>query len=322
MGNKLFLLLIPFIVSCAAKKNDASNADTDGSDVKEVEVRFNSDSAYSYVESQVEFGPRISNTPAHRIAGNWLAGELHRHGAAVHIQETVLRSADGVDLQVKNIMGQFNPSSGDRLLLLAHWDTRPWADEDPDERNRTKAPDGANDGASGVGVLLEIARILGEIPSGRGVDILFVDAEDRGVHNDDTSWALGARYFANTPIFEGYVPSEVILLDMVGAKNACFAKEQFSMANAPALLERVWRAATDAGYTEYFRNLPGGAVTDDHLSFLEQGIPAIDIIDFRPDSDTGFAPGWHTMSDNMSLIDRSTLNAVGQTLLQFIYGKY
>lgn len=321
MVRKLILGLIPLLaLSCSGKKNVTETADENVP--ASVGVTFDADSAYSYIARQVEFGPRVSNTPAHRKTAEWLAGELRRHGACVSVQEGSVTDADGSDLPIRNIFGQFNPDSSYRLLLLAHWDTRPWADEDPDEKNHDRALDGANDGASGVGVLLEIARLLGKENPAMGVDILFVDAEDRGVHNNDESWALGSRYFAANPVYEGYFPREAILLDMVGARGACFAKEQISVVNSSSLVERMWKAASDAGFGNYFPNIQGGAVTDDHVELLKAGIPAIDIIDFRPEGDTGFAPGWHTMGDNMSVIDKESLRAVGQSLLQFIYGKY
>lgn len=317
----MFGLLPVLTLSCSGSKSNADVVKEEDS-APSVSVVFDADSAYSYVERQVAFGPRVNNTGSHLKAGEWLESELRRHGADVRLQETTLKAADGENIRIKNIFGQFNPESSSRLLLLAHWDSRPWADEDPLEANRKKPVDGANDGASGVGVLLEVARQLGRQNPEYGVDILFVDAEDRGMHDDDESWALGCRYFAQNPIIKGYSPKEAILLDMVGAANACFAREQISMVNAPGLLDRVWKAARDAGFSSYFRDIPGGGVTDDHVELLKVGIPAIDIIDFRPDSDTGFPAGWHTVNDNMGAIDKESLRAVGQTVLQFIYGKY
>lgn len=278
---------------------------------------FNADSAYIYVKRQVDFGPRVPNTPAHDRAAGWLADELCRHGAEVKLQKADLKAFDGTVLKATNIIGQFNPDAPDRLLLLAHYDCRPWADEDPDEARRKLPVDGANDGASGVGVLLEIARQLGCANPGKGIDILFTDAEDYGSEGDDDSWALGTRWFAEHPFREGYRPKEAILLDMVGAPDAVFNREYFSQQMAPSLCERVWAAAENAGYGHMFPHSVGGVVTDDHMELLKAGIPAVDIIDFRRGE--GFAPTWHTGSDTMEHIDRSTLRAVGQTLLEYIY---
>lgn len=280
-------------------------------------VVFSADSAYRYVERQVEFGPRVPNTEAHRHTGDWLASELRRHGAAVSEQKMSLTAFDGTHLQARNIMGRFLPSAKERILFVAHWDCRPWADQDPDPGKAAKPVDGANDGASGVGVLLEIARLLGENEPSTGVDILFVDAEDWGDDGDENSWALGARYFVANPPFENYSPSSVIVLDMVGGKGARFPREYFSQQADPALLDRIYATAAASGFSDRFPNEMGGAVTDDHLEFIKSGIPAVDIIDYRPGS--GFHPAWHTSSDKMDQIDRESLRAVGQTMINLLF---
>ena len=277
---------------------------------------FDPDSAYAYLERQVQFGPRVPNSLAHAATAAWLASELKRHGAVVAEQRADLRAFDGTTLHAVNIMGSFNPDKGDRTLLLAHYDTRPWADEDADAANRTKPIDGANDGASGVAVLLEIARLLGETGSGAPVDILFVDCEDYGSEGDEESWALGARYFAENPIRPGYKPARAILLDMVGGKDAVFPAEYFSRRSAPGLDDAVRAAAESLGHGHRFPRVMGSAVTDDHVELIKAGIPAIDIIDYREGQ--GFAPTWHTLDDNLSNIDRATLRAVGQTVWQVL----
>ncbi|MDE6006629.1 MAG: M28 family peptidase [Muribaculaceae bacterium] len=278
---------------------------------------FEADSAYMYVKHQVEFGPRVPNTPAHEMTAEWLASELSRHGAVVTLQRADLQGPDGKVIHSTNIMGSYNADKEDRLLLMAHYDTRPIADKDPNPAKRQLPIDGANDGASGVGVLLEMARLLGAADTGKGIDILFVDAEDSGIEEDDATWALGARYFTENPIKPGYAPSQVILLDMVGGKGALFPAEYFSRRSAPALDDSFRAAAAREGYEQLFPNTLGGAVNDDHLPFLEQGIPAIDIIDYRPGR--GFCPTWHTHEDNLSNIDKGSLEAVGKTLVRFIY---
>lgn len=297
-------------------ENNTMNTDISG----HVPV-FSADSALRSVQTQMDFGPRVPNTDSHRECARYLQTELARHGAEVVVQKAVLTAFDGTPLQAYNIMGSYNPAASDRILLLAHWDTRPWADEDPDPANHSKPVPGANDGASGVGVLLEIARQLGLKNPGKGVDILFVDAEDWGSHDDDTSWALGADYFVKHPVKPGYAPKEVILLDMVGGKNARFYREYLSQRNAPGLMDRVWNAARAAGFADRFPNAIGGAVTDDHVKFLEAGYEAIDIIEYNPDSSSGFNPTWHTVSDNMDAIDPLTLRVVGQTVLTYIYSR-
>ena len=315
----LILTSVLALTACAGKKTEVAASD----DVApEVVVNFDADSAYSYVERQVAFGPRVPNTGAHRRCGEWLASELRRRGADVTEQRSDLTAFDGTVLKAVNILGRFNTESPDRLLLLAHWDCRPWADQDPNPDNRKKPVDGANDGASGVGVLLEIARQLSEKAPGKGVDILFVDAEDWGTEGSEDSWALGARYFMEHPPVEGYLPDEAILLDMVGGKGAVFCREYFSEQAAPRLAQSLWGIAASRGYGDLFLNKLGGAVTDDHVQLIEKGVPAVDIIEYHPEQESGFNPHWHTVSDNMENIDRATLKAVGETVMQYLITNY
>lgn len=280
---------------------------------------FDADSAYSYVERLVGFGPRVPNSEEHVIAGDWLTAKLKEFGLKPIEQKTVLKAFDGTNLNTRNIFAQFNPEAKKRILFLAHWDCRPWADEDPDETKRTQPVDGANDGASGVGVLLEMARQLSLEKTDKGIDILFVDAEDWGTNNNDESWAMGTRYFMEHPPVAGYRPDYGILLDMVGSADASFGYEYTSAQAAPDLLQAVWGAAGRLGHEQFHAGF-GGAVTDDHTELIKYGVPAIDIIDYRTGDGPygGFDPVWHTTSDNMDNISRKTLGAVGETLLQFL----
>ncbi len=316
---KRFFLLFSaaaFLAGCSAK---ASGSATDSEAAAAApRVAFSADSAYSYIERQLAFGPRVPNTDSHRATSAWLASELRRHGAEVELQEATLKAFDGTQLQAVNIIGRYNPQANDRLLLLAHWDTRPWADEDPDPAKHKEPVPGANDGASGVGVLLEIARLLQTNQPDRGIDILLVDAEDYGNHDDDDSWALGARYYAEH-LTDADRPTEAVLLDMVGGQGAVFCREYFSQRYAPSLLDRVWAAGARAGFSERFPDKLGGAINDDHVPLIQAGIPAIDIIEYSPTSGTGFNPTWHTTADDLPAIDRETLRAVGQTLTDFIF---
>lgn len=304
-------------ISCSGGK--ASTADSSAAVAsaanQETAVTFDADSAYSYVARQVEFGPRVPGTPAHSACAAWLESELRRHGAQVTVQEASLTAFNGTPLSARNIMGSFNPDAADRTLLLAHWDTRPWADNDPDPANHSTPVDGADDGASGVGVLLEIARQTALENHGKGIDILFVDAEDYGSGGDDSSWALGTRYFVQNPP-GGYRPARAVLLDMVGGKDAQFRREYFSQQYAAPLVDMVWNAAAQAGHASLFSNELGGAITDDHLELIKGGIPAIDVITYDPQN--GFPPYWHTVNDNMDNISARTLAAVGETILTFI----
>ena len=310
-----FLTIILSIVVLAACGNNKGASEASATPEPAPEVAFDADSAYSYVARQVEFGPRVPNTEAHRLCGDWLASELRRHGAEVTEQRADLKAFDGTVLHARNIFGRINPDATDRVLLLAHWDCRPWADADPDPANHKTPVDGANDGASGVGVILEIARQLKLAGSERGVDFLIVDAEDWGNEGLEDSWALGTRYFMEHLPVEGYSPDTAILLDMVGGTDAKFYREYFSERSASALANKVWGAAARLGYGDMFINRLGGAITDDHVQLISHGIPAIDIIEYHPEASSGFNSRWHTVADNMEGISASTLGAVGKTVM-------
>ena len=282
---------------------------------------FEADSAYSYLARQVNFGPRVPNTEAHRQTGDWLSQVLRKHGASVTEQNANLKAFDGTTLKARNIFGQINPENKERILLVAHWDSRPWADRDPDVNKRSEPVPAANDGASGVAVLLEIARQLALNPVKPGVDILFVDAEDWGTDGDESSWALGTRYFVENFPVNGYSPQYAVLLDMVGGEGATFCREYYSERSAPRLAEEIWQTAQSLGYGEMFLNRMGSAILDDHVQLIKAGIPAIDIIEYHPEEENGFNSRWHTVSDNMEGISKTTLQAVGSTLLTFLRNK-
>ena len=306
------------IISCGAGKKttpapEQSNAE-EQSTAAASSYAFSPDSAYAFVEKQVSFGPRVPGSEAHRLCGDWLAGKLKAFGADVAEQTAELTAFDGTRIPMRNIFARINPQAGKRILLLAHWDSRPWADHDPDPSRRSSPIDGANDGASGVGVLLELSRSLQD--SGAGIDILLCDAEDWGEESNDESWALGARHFAANLPEKGYMPAAAILLDMVGAPDATFMREYFSQLADPALADEIWSTAKSLGYGDMFVNRMGSAVNDDHVELIKAGIPTIDIIDYREGS--GFFSGWHTSADNMDAISKETLGAVGKVLETYI----
>lgn len=304
------------LMSCAGKSAANTENDSTTAEMSESIVAFSADSAYSYLAKQVEFGPRVPNSEAHAKTADWLVGELSRHGAKVSEQKVDLKAFDGTTLHARNIFGQINPEVPSRILLLAHYDCRPWADQDADPAKRKTPVDGANDGASGVAVILEAARQLKAANSPLGIDFLFVDAEDWGTDGDDESWAMGTRYFAENPPVTGYAPDMAVLLDMVGGKDAVFPREYFSQQNAPIVNDAFWKAAKEAGYADRFPDTMGGVITDDHVELIKAGIPAIDIIDYRVNS--GFNPTWHTSADNLDNISKETLDAVGKSLMQFL----
>ena len=288
--------------------------------------QFDADSAYLYVKNQVDFGPRVPNTKEHVACGNYLVGKLEAFGAKVTNQYADLIAYDGTLLKARNIIGSYKPESKKRIALFAHWDTRPWADNDADEKNHHTPILGANDGASGVGALLEIARLVNQQQPELGIDIIFLDAEDYGTpqfyegkHKEEAS-SLGSQYWSRNPHVQGYNARFGILLDMVGGENSVFLKEGYSEEFAPDINKKVWKAAKKAGYGKTFIDERGDTITDDHL-FINR-LARIKTIDIIPnDPETGFPPTWHTIHDNMDHIDKNTLKAVGQTVLEVIYNE-
>jgi len=288
---------------------------------------FDADSAYTYVAQQVAFGPRVPNTEAHKACAAYLISELERYGAEMYIQETVLTAYNGDRLQAKNIIGIFNPEIKKRLLLFAHWDSRPYSDRDPDEANYYLPIDGADDGASGVGVLLEVARQISQKAPDVGIDMIFFDAEDYGIpefirdFSLDT-YCLGSQFWAKNPHIPGYKADFGILLDMVGHRDATFYKEGYSMTYAAPFVERIWNIARNLGYGKYFMPSKGSSITDDHQYVITgRNIPCVNIIHTKHDTPHGFGIHWHTQNDTMENIDKKTLKAVGQTVLAVIYNQ-
>ena len=293
---------------------------------------FNADSAFQFVAQQTEFGPRVPETQAHADCAGWLTSKLSGYADTVVVQEFRSRLFNGKSIDGQNIIGVFNPEAKKRIVLCAHWDSRPFADHDPAEANSHTAIDGANDGASGVGVLLECARQfkLQPLPQNLGVDIVLFDLEDYGPHqkeaekyNDDrvNFWALGSQYWSKTPHVYGYKANYGILLDMVGGADPNFPKEYYSQEFAVWVSNKVWRRAYDLGYRPFFNNELGALVSDDHLPMNQiAGIPTIDIIDLQPNSSNGCFPEvWHTVNDNLEHIDKTTLGMVGDVLLHVVY---
>jgi len=316
-----FMCILAIGVSCKQSPKAQNQAATTVS----VPV-FNADSAYHYTATQVAFGPRVPGTEAHKICADYLSGELKRFGATVTVQETTLQLQDGTPIPIKNIIGSFQPENKSRILLFAHWDTRPYADHDPNPDNWMKPIDGANDGAGACAALLEIARQAGMNPPAVGLDIIFFDLEDWGPpdfaakdkHYGD--WCMGAEYWARNPHIPNYVARYGILLDMVSAPDAQFYQEVTSLQNAPAIVKKVWEAARATGYESYFIDQKGGQIEDDHVQVAKyRNIPSIDIIHYVPNSPSGFGSYWHTLDDNMNNVSKETLSAVGQTVLYVLY---
>lgn len=337
MNLKLFsyisfpAIFLIFLISCGSNgsgnssDNASSTATPDASEVKIPIPAFNTDSAYFFVEKQVSFGPRVPNTPEHVACGDWLQSSLERFADTVYVQPARVRAWDGTILNIRNFIGSFQPENNRRILLCAHWDTRPWADHDPDPANQFSTFDGANDGAGSVGVLLEIARLLSKNQPDIGIDIIFFDAEDYGQHDqhqgvDRDTWALGSQHWSRTPHRPDYNARYGILLDMVGAYNATFRHEGYSMLYAPHIVRKVWEIARKEGFGHFFINDEGGHIMDDHYYINTiRNIPVINIIDQRRDTPHGFFPYWHTVKDNMDAIDPNTLHAVGTTVVRVVF---
>lgn len=282
---------------------------------------FNADSAYSYVAKQVSFGPRVPNTKGHVECATYLIDKLKQVTDTVIVQRGQVKTFDGRNLSIYNIIGRLYPDAKTRVMLFAHWDTRWIADQDVERRMEPIL--GANDGGSGVGVLLEVARVIHSKNPGIGVDIMFFDAEDQGDASGQVqdSYCLGTQYWAANPPIPFYKPQYGILLDMVGGKGARFFKEGGSVQSAGFVVDKVWGKAAQLGYADYFVNAERSMILDDHYYVNKMtGIPSIDIIQFG-DTETNFPFYWHTHKDNMDAVDKATLKAVGQTLLDVVYNE-
>lgn len=325
----LFPILLLAVSLCLYACNSGAKAtqpDSQSAPTQSV-PEFNADSAFAMVNAQTDFGPRVPGSQASAACAAWLQERLQALGAKnITAQNATVTAYGGIFLPITNITAQVNPDAGKRILLFAHWDSRPWADHDPDISNRRKPIDGANDGASGVGVILEIVRLLALQQPSVGVDILLSDAEDYGPHasentDSDDAWALGTQYWVQNPTLDTSKIRYAVLLDMVGGRDAKFNREYFSEQYAREVNDKVWRAASRAGHSSRFVNSYGGAITDDHIYLNRAGIPAVDIIESNNPITGSFNPIWHTLEDNISNIDPSTLKAVGQTLMQLIYSE-
>lgn len=308
----VFLLSCFVFISCEEEQKKPVTSKPSFVLAKMPEV--NADSVFGFVQKQVDFGPRTPNSKAHENCANWLVKEFKRFGLEVQEQKGTQLAYDGKRLNFTNIIARYAPQKSKRILLTAHWDTRPWADQDSENENQPI--DGANDAGSGVGVILEIARLLTKQSPDIGVDFVLFDIEDYGKANG--TFCYGSQYWMNNTLLQPNLPSFGINLDMVGDPNAVFPYESYSVEYARPVLDKVWRVANNMGHGRYFQNVQDGAITDDHLYVNKAGIPCIDIIHREP-STGGFAHSWHTHDDNMSNISKETLKAVAETVLQTIY---
>ena len=326
MKRPAFIAIIILILSACGPSGNSRERSAPAAPAVSI-PEFNADSAYAYVEKQLLFGPRVPGSEAHASCAAWLGDKMKGFADTVIIQDFKARAYNGTTLRGKNIISSFSPENKKRVLLCAHWDSRPYADHDPDEANHKTPIDGANDGASGVGVLIELARQFSMQKPGIGVDIIFFDLEDYGPPQDAQKsegtdyWGLGSQHWSNTPHKANYRARFGILLDMVGVKDATFLKEGVSMMYAPSKVKKVWDLADAMGYSDYFPNKNGGYITDDHY-FINKiiNIPTINIIHLDPDSPNGsFFRHWHTVKDDLESIDRATLQVVGRVVAHVVY---
>jgi hypothetical protein len=320
-------------MACEGSKNPLDSSSLKNARKSVTVPSFNSDSAYIFIQKQVNFGPRVPNTDPHKLCASYLVNKMKIYKAEVIVQEFVEQAYNGQMLNLKNIIASYNTDAKKRVLLAAHWDSRPFGDKDTERRY--EPIDGANDGASGVGVLMEIARTMSknELPN-IGVDIIFFDGEDYGEHEDVENppmkngrvkiwWCLGSQYWAFNPHKPDYSAYYGILLDMVGGHNALFYKEGGSMQFAPKVVQKVWTTARSLGYSNYFINTNSSGIIDDHIFVSRDAkIPMIDIVEYDQSSSSFYFGDYHhTHDDNMSVINKQTLQAVGETVLYTIYNE-
>lgn len=329
--NSLQLVLLLgfcFFVSCSNPKTEenAQQKTEQASTPKLPTPNFSSDSAYVFLETQVKFGPRVPGTDAHARCAEYLKQKLSGYGLQTQIQSETIGTFDGKKFRLKNIIAEYKPEISKRILLCAHWDTRPWADQD--SVNRYKPFDGADDGGSGGAVLLEVARLLQNSNLNVGVDIVLFDLEDYGQEqNDDrfpqqeNTWCLGSQYWSKNLHKPNYFAQFGILLDMVGGKNPTFPREGTSVRFAPAEVDKVWKIAQQMGYSQFFTDLEGPQTTDDHL-YVNQlaNIRCIDIVHYKMNK-MDYAPHHHTHGDNLSVIDKNTLQMVGRVVMETLFSE-
>ena len=321
-----YLFTFLLLSACGLRKQ----ATVENMTMSPVGPTFMADSAFLFCQKQCDFGPRSMNSEAHEQCGEWIASKFRAYGMTVTEQRASLKGYDGTSLKATNIIASYLPAQTDRILLCAHWDSRPWADNDPDEANWKKPVMAANDGASGVAVMLEIARLLAGDSLKLGVDFVCFDAEDWGIpqwseaEDPGNTWALGSQHWAaNCPKQQAKNYRFGILFDMVGGQGAQFYQEQVSLYYARNVVDKVWRAAQVVGFGSFFPINEGIGITDDHVPVNKTAkIPCIDIIPYYPDcQQSSFGPTWHTVNDDMDHIDKNTLQAVGQTVVQVLFSE-
>lgn len=273
---------------------------------------FDGASAFKYLEQQVAFGTRIPGTPAHARMAVWLDSMARGRADTVIVQSWNHVTARGDTLPLVNLIARFNPRATERILFMAHWDTRPISDSPLNKGDRAKPVPGANDGASGVALLLGVADVLKKTPAKVGVDLLFVDGEDYGDFSakPPADVLIGSRYYGQH-LPPGAVPLYAVLFDMVADKDLNIYQEGNSLLGAPEVVELVWRVAKEVGHSKEFIATPKHTLTDDHVELQKVGIRAIDVVDFD-------YPSWHTPDDTIDKVSAASLQVVGDVAMGLV----
>jgi len=316
----LFFFLLA--LACSEPKKESATVEET---VAKPYPKFNADSAFAFIQKQVDFGPRVPMTQGHRNTKNWLIEKFEGYGFSVQTQDFEAQTYDGQTWELSNIIASYNPEAKKRIMLSAHFDTRRIADKDSERMD--EAIDGANDGGSGVGVLVEVARVIGtgDLKPDVGIDIILFDGEDDGEpefstirNNQQVWWCLGSQHWARNKHVPNYSAYYGILVDLVGAQGARFYREGFSRQYASGILKKVWDNAAKIGHGDFFMPKDSPEIIDDHFFVNDWGnIPMVNIIEFSPDF--GFGSYHHTHSDNMDIISKRPLQAVGETVLYTVY---
>lgn len=317
----IILLVTVFVIGCKSDPTPATAEKTETKVTKRRVPKFNPDSAYASIEKQVALGPRYPGTDAHKELIEYISTELEQYTDKVIKQDFKVSFLDEKNVDATNIIGIINPDKKKRILLCAHFDTRKIAEKDEDQAMRDKPILGADDGASGVGVLLEIAKLIKQNGIDVGVDFVFFDAEDNGESGTGIGWCLGAKHWSKNPHVKNYTAEFGLLLDLVGAKNAEFGREALSQQSASKYIDYIWDMAAKMSYGNYFLDVSSGMVEDDHKYVIENlRIPMVNIINMsRLNGRNGFDFYHHTHDDNMNIIDKNTLKAVGKVVTAVVY---
>lgn len=334
--NKLHLIIFFFFAivfsNCKGDKTNNTSSQTEAPKTNKRAIpKFDAQNAYDLVAKQLDFGARVPGTDAHKKCKNWFVETFKSYGAIVIEQDFKGTVYTGETFDCTNIIAQINPDKKERIVLAAHWDSRPFCDSDPDPKNHSKPVLAADDGGSGPAVMLELAKQIQKNGIDIGVDFVLFDLEDYGKETgEDASreealanmetWAIGSRYWSQNLHRSDYKPMFGILLDMVGAKNAVFPYEGYSLRNVEIPTKKIWQLAKNMGKGNYFLAKEGGSITDDHVNVMKYAnIPMLDIINLPNSDNRAFGHYHHTVKDNMDIIDKRTLGAVGQVLLAVLY---